>query len=48
MLPATLIAKFRDNAGRALPAARVDELERTVLDLDTLTDVRLLAALCRG
>jgi hypothetical protein len=46
--PEALVAKFRDNAERSLPAARVDELERAVLALDTLADVRALAALCRG
>ena len=48
-LPAEAIAdKFRDNASRALPAARVDELERLVGGLDTLPDVRAIVALCRG
>jgi len=31
--------KFRANAGRVLPAARVAELERATLSLDTLADV---------
>ena len=48
VLPEALVAKFRDNAERSLPAARVDELEHAVLALDTLADVRTLAALCRG
>jgi hypothetical protein len=42
-----LVEKFRDNAGRALPAAHVAELERDVLGLDTLADVRALTARCR-
>ena len=42
-----IVDKFRDNAARALNSARVDELERTVLGLDTLRDVRALTALCR-
>jgi 2-methylcitrate dehydratase PrpD len=43
-----LADKFRDNAGRALPAAQVAELEHRVLSLDTVADVRALAALYRG
>jgi 2-methylcitrate dehydratase PrpD len=43
-----LVEKYRDNAGRALGPARVAELERTVLDLDTLGDVRKVTALCRA
>jgi 2-methylcitrate dehydratase PrpD len=45
--PGALVQKFRDNAGRALPSDQVAELERAVLSLDTLADVRTLAALCR-
>ena len=40
--------KFRDNAGRAGPSASVGEIERLVLRLDTLPDVRALSALCRA
>jgi 2-methylcitrate dehydratase PrpD len=48
-LPAeAIVEKFRDNAGRALPAARVAEIERATLALDQLGDVRELVALCRG
>ena len=42
-----IVEKFRDNAGRALSATHVAELERTVLSLDTLADVRPLTARCR-
>jgi 2-methylcitrate dehydratase PrpD len=44
---AAIVEKFRDNAGRALPASRVAELERMALGLDTLADVRVLTTLCR-
>ena len=48
-LPAeALVDKFRDNARRALPAARVAALERAVLELDRLKSVRDLMPLCRG
>ena len=40
--------KFRANAARALPPARVAELERLVLRLDQLPDVRSITTLCRG
>jgi 2-methylcitrate dehydratase PrpD len=43
-----IVEKFRDNAGRALPSARVREIERAVLGLDALPDVRALLTLCRG
>jgi 2-methylcitrate dehydratase PrpD len=46
--PEAIVEKFRDNAGRALAPARVAELERTVLDLERLRDVRTLTALCRA
>ena len=46
--PHAIVEKFRANAGRVLPAARVAELERATLALDTLTDVRSLMPLCRG
>jgi len=46
--PEAIVEKFRDNAGRALAAARVAEIERAALSLDALADVRVLAALCRG
>ncbi|HET7342929.1 MAG TPA: MmgE/PrpD family protein, partial [Methylomirabilota bacterium] len=42
-----IVEKFRDNAARALPAARVTELERAVLGLDAVGDVREVTALCR-
>jgi 2-methylcitrate dehydratase PrpD len=48
-LPAeAIVEKFRDNAGRAVAPARVAEIERTVLGLDALADVRALTTLCRA
>jgi 2-methylcitrate dehydratase PrpD len=47
-LPASaIVEKFRANAGRSLPAARVAELEAAALAIDTLTDVGVLMRLCR-
>ena len=43
-----IVEKFRRNARRALPDARVAALERAVLGLDALTDVRSLLQLCRA
>jgi 2-methylcitrate dehydratase PrpD len=43
-----IVEKFRDNAGRALPAERVAAIERAALTLDSLPDVRALVALCRN
>ena len=43
-----LVEKFRDNAGRALPAPRVNDIERATLALDTLDDVGALMRLCRA
>ncbi|MBI4637704.1 MAG: MmgE/PrpD family protein [Candidatus Rokubacteria bacterium] len=43
-----LIEKFRDNAARALPATRVDEIEHVALALDGLDDVGALMRLCRA
>ena len=43
-----VVDKFRRNAGRALPDARVAALERAVLGLDALPNVRGLMQLCRG
>ena len=40
--------KFRDNAGRAVAPARVAEIERAALALDSLRDVRALTTLCRA
>jgi 2-methylcitrate dehydratase PrpD len=45
---AAIVEKFRDNAGRALPPERVAALERAVLGLDALGDVRAVTTLCRG
>jgi 2-methylcitrate dehydratase PrpD len=48
-LPAeAILDKFRDNAGRALAPARIAELERAVLDLDAIADVRTVTTLCRA
>jgi 2-methylcitrate dehydratase PrpD len=46
--PQAIVAKFRDNAGRALPAGRVGEIERVVLGLDAVADVHALTSLLRG
>ena len=46
--PEALIDKFRDNARRALPPARVAALERMVLELDRLKSVRELMRLARA
>jgi 2-methylcitrate dehydratase PrpD len=43
-----IVEKFRANAGRVLPAARVSEIERAALALDTLADLRALMPLCRA
>jgi hypothetical protein len=45
---AAIVEKFRDNAGRALGAARVAEIERVALRLDALDDVGALLRLCRA
>jgi len=46
--PEAIVEKFRNNAGRAVAPARVAEIERTVLALDTLKDVRALTSLCKS
>jgi 2-methylcitrate dehydratase PrpD len=46
--PAAIVAKFRDNASRALPADRVADLEAAVLEVDRLSSVEALLALCRA
>jgi 2-methylcitrate dehydratase PrpD len=46
--PQAIVSKFRDNAGRTLPAARVDAVERAALSLDALSDVATLMRVCRG
>jgi 2-methylcitrate dehydratase PrpD len=43
-----IVEKFRANAGRALPPARVAELERGVLELERAPSVAVLVALCRA
>jgi 2-methylcitrate dehydratase PrpD len=43
-----IIEKFRDNASRALPAERVRDLERAVLDLEGAGDCRGILGLCRA
>lgn len=45
--PEAIVAKFRDNAARALPTGRVAALERAALGVDALDDVSALLALCR-
>jgi len=42
------VEKFRDNARRAVAPARVAEIERAALSLDSLGDVGVLTALCRA
>ena len=46
--PAAIVAKFRDNAGRALPAARVEAIERAAAALDALPNVAALMVACRA
>ena len=46
--PAAIVAKFRDNAGRALPSARVEAIERAAAALDTLPNVAALMVACRA
>ncbi|HEV8585832.1 MAG TPA: MmgE/PrpD family protein [Methylomirabilota bacterium] len=45
--PEALVEKFRDNARRALPPARVAAIERVALELDRLKSVAELMRLCR-
>lgn len=45
--PEAIVEKFRDNAARAVAPARVAEIERTVMMLETLTDLRALTTLFR-
>ena len=44
---AAIVEKFRDNAARTLPEARVRALEKSALGLDGVDDVRALMALAR-
>ena len=46
--PEAIVAKFRDNAGRGLPPARVAAIEQAALSLDKLPDVSVLMAACRS
>jgi hypothetical protein len=46
--PSAIVEKFRENAGRLLPEARRDELERAVLALEGSPDIRKVLALCRA
>jgi 2-methylcitrate dehydratase PrpD len=46
--PEAIVAKFRDNAGLALPSDRVAALERAALDVDRLENVGALMSCCRG
>jgi len=43
-----LIAKFRDLANKILPAAQIEKIDRAVLKLDELADVRALPGLLKG
>jgi len=45
---AAIVAKFRDNATRALPEARVRDLEHAVLALDRLPSVAAIGDACRA
>ena len=45
--PESIVAKFRDDAGRVLPPARVAAIEQAALSLDELPDVSVLMAACR-
>jgi 2-methylcitrate dehydratase PrpD len=45
--PEAIVAKFRNNAARALAPARVAALEHAALGVDALDDVSALLALCR-
>jgi 2-methylcitrate dehydratase PrpD len=48
-LPASaIVEKFRDNVGGLLTPSRRDELERAVLALDGMPDVRKVMGLCRA
>jgi 2-methylcitrate dehydratase PrpD len=42
-----VLAKFRSNAGRALPAAQVEELVTAVSGIDDFPDITVLSAACR-
>jgi 2-methylcitrate dehydratase PrpD len=46
--PTAIVDKFRANAARALPTSRIAQIERVVLRLDALSDVRSLTSLLRG
>ncbi len=44
--PADVLAKFRENASRALPGDRIEAIIKAVAGLNELDDVRLLVDLC--
>ena len=44
--PGAIVAKFRDNAGRAVPPGQVEVIERAALSLDALPNVSALMILC--
>jgi 2-methylcitrate dehydratase PrpD len=46
--PEAIVEKFRANARRAVPPARVEAIERAALGLDTLPDAGALMRLCRA
>jgi hypothetical protein len=43
-----IVEKFRDNVGGLLTVSRRDELERAVLSIDGMPDVRKVMGLCRA
>ncbi len=46
--PGAIVAKFHDNARRALPLDRVAAVEKAALSLDSLDNVGTLLAACRA
>jgi len=46
--PGAIVAKFHDNARRALPLDRVAAVEKAALSLDSLGNVGTLLAACRA
>jgi 2-methylcitrate dehydratase PrpD len=45
--PSAIVEKFRENAGRVLTTARRDDLERAVLSLEAVQDIRKVLVMCR-
>jgi len=46
--PDEMLAKFRDNAARALPRLRIAALESGILGMESEADLHSTVALCRG